>query len=103
MQMRLIYAAAIAGLLTSAAHADTMKNCAAAWKAKSPDAVAAGTYKAWSTKCLAKGYVVTAAGSMAAPAAVPAGATAMCKDNTYSMAKTAQGRCSGHGGVAKTL
>jgi hypothetical protein len=31
------------------------------------------------------------------------GATAMCKDNTYSHAKSAQGMCSGHGGVAKVL
>ena len=31
------------------------------------------------------------------------GATAMCKDNTYSHAKNRQGMCSGHGGVAKTM
>jgi uncharacterized protein DUF3761 len=33
----------------------------------------------------------------------PKGATAMCKDKTYSHAKTRQGVCSGHGGVAKFL
>ena len=31
------------------------------------------------------------------------GATAECKDGTYSHAKTAQGRCSSHGGVLKTM
>jgi Protein of unknown function (DUF3761) len=31
------------------------------------------------------------------------GATAQCKDGTYSHAKTTQGACSGHGGIAKTL
>ena len=103
--MRLILtAAAAAALLTSAAHADTMKNCAAAWKAKTPDATAAGTYKVWSTKCLAKGYTVTAAGSaMAAPTTPPAGATAKCKDGTYSTSKTGTGRCSSHGGVDKVM
>jgi Protein of unknown function (DUF3761) len=99
--MRLIAIAAFAGLLATAAHADTMKNCAAAWKAKTAEATAAGTYKAWSTTCLKKGYTVaTTTGAMSA---APAGATAMCKDNTYSMSKTASGRCSSHGGVAKTL
>jgi hypothetical protein len=31
------------------------------------------------------------------------GATAQCKDGTYSHAKTTQGACSSHGGIAKTL
>ncbi|MFF3735529.1 DUF3761 domain-containing protein [Streptomyces sp. NPDC002476] len=29
----------------------------------------------------------------------PAGATAQCKDGTYSYSKTFRGTCSGHGGV----
>ena len=96
--MRLIALAAFAGLLVTAAHADTMKNCAAAWKAKTPDAVAARSYKAWSAKCLNDDYNVV-------PGAPPTpdGATAMCKDGTYSMSKHHIGSCSHHGGVAKFL
>lgn len=33
----------------------------------------------------------------------PAGATAKCKDGTYSMSKTHSGSCSHHGGVAAWL
>lgn len=89
--MRLIFLAAFAGLLATAAHADTMGHCAAAWKLKTPEALAAKTYKAWSATCLKSDYK-TAAGTPAAP---PPGATAQCKDGTYSTSKTASGRCSG--------
>jgi invasion protein IalB len=99
--MRLIALAAFAGLHTTAAHADTMAHCAAAWKAKTPEATAAGSYKAWDKACLVKTYTVPA--STAGASTVPPGATAVCKDLTYSMSKTASGRCSGHGGVARVL
>jgi hypothetical protein len=101
--MRLIALAAVASLLAGTAHADTMGHCAAAWKAMTPADKSVTTYKAYSATCLKKGTTAgTANGSMTAtpPAA---GATAMCKDNSYSMAKTASGRCSHHGGVAKVL
>jgi hypothetical protein len=97
--MRFLIAAAAVALLAIPAHADTMTNCSAAWKAKAPAATAAGTYQAWSKQCLAKGYAVPAA-TAAAP---PAGATGQCKDGTYTMAKNHQGACSSHGGVAKWL
>jgi uncharacterized protein YraI len=34
---------------------------------------------------------------------VPAGATALCRDGTYSFSHTRRGTCSHHGGVAKWL
>ena len=36
-------------------------------------------------------------------ASAPAGATAKCKDGTYSFSKTRSGTCSRHGGVAQWL
>jgi Protein of unknown function (DUF3761) len=37
------------------------------------------------------------------PAASPAGATARCRDGTYSYSEHASGTCSHHGGVARWL
>ena len=45
----------------------------------------------------------TPAASKAEAGPAPAGATAMCKDGSYSMAKHHQGACSSHGGVDKWL
>ena len=101
--MRLTTITVFASLLAIQAHADTMKNCAAASKAMTPADKAATTYKAYSATCLKNGVTAgTATGSMTATSPPP-GATAMCKDNTYSISKAAKGRCSNHGGVAKTM
>ena len=94
--MRLMATATFATLLTIPAYADTMEHCAASWNAMTPADKAKTTYKDYSTMCLNADY-------KAMPAPRPTGATAQCKDGTYSMSKEAKGRCSGHGGVAKVL
>ncbi|HEY1708705.1 MAG TPA: hypothetical protein VGG10_10615 [Rhizomicrobium sp.] len=56
---RTFIAFAVAGLLAAtAAQADTMAHCAAAWKAMTPADQAKTTYKAYSGMCLKTGYVV---------------------------------------------
>lgn len=51
-------------------------------------------------------YVNSAGNTVQSPVAAPsapAGATAQCKDGTYSFSQSRRGTCSGHGGVAKWL
>lgn len=133
--MRITVAAIIAvGLIAapcviSTASADTMKNCAANWKAMSAADRAKTTYKEFSSTCM-KGGAATATKAAAAstpaaatatkaaasstPAAAmktaaaaggpaPAGATGQCKDGSYTTSKTHSGACSHHGGVTKWL
>jgi hypothetical protein len=93
----LIIALASLSLLASAASADTMKNCSAAWSKMAPADKAKTNYPAFSKMCLAKTYTVQSA------SAVPAGATGKCKDGTYTKQATHSGACSGHGGVDSWL
>lgn len=46
---------------------------------------------------------LAASGALSMPAAAPPGATALCKDGTYSFSQTHSGTCSHHGGVAVWL
>ena len=51
----------------------------------------------------AAGNANTATNKIATTQKPPKGATAVCKDGTYSFSKTESGQCSGHGGVDKKL
>jgi hypothetical protein len=58
------------------------------------------------TGCTNGTYVNTAGNTVCRPAAspsVPAGATAICGDGTYSFSQSRSGTCSHHGGVARWL
>lgn len=60
-----------------------------------------GTYAA--PKC-GSGYYINAYGNcVKSPSSSPSGASARCKDGTYSYSQTRSGTCSHHGGVAEWL
>jgi hypothetical protein len=59
-----------------------------------PDCTSNGTY------VNSKGQTVPRPENCSAP---PKGATAQCRDGTYSFSKSRSGTCSHHGGVAKWL
>jgi Protein of unknown function (DUF3761) len=115
---------------TTSAGSAAMKSCAAQWQEMKKAGTAKGSYKDFSKTCMAgkgaaptTGAAATAPAPAAKPAATPAakpaatpqaktttpgsadaaGATAKCKDGTYSHAKTHSGACSKHGGVAEWL
>jgi hypothetical protein len=65
-------------------------------------ALAAGATGAPSTAACKSGYYKSVSGvCVASPSSNPAGATARCRDGTYSYSLHASGTCSHHGGVAR--
>ncbi len=121
----LIVATAACLLIAGAAQAKDMKACSADWKAqKTAKTAGSQTRKQFMTTCLAAGSPGVAptppvasvpmqqpgkgapnagvAPSMAA-ASAPSGATAKCKDGSFSMSKHHSGSCSHHGGVTTFL
>ena len=124
--MRILIAATTAALLLAGTvQAKDMKACSADWKAqKVAKTSGSQTHKQFMTTCLAAGSPGVApsppvaavpvqqpgkgtpnagvAPSMAA-ASAPTGATAKCKDGSFSMSKHHSGSCSRHGGVAQFL
>jgi len=95
--MRPIALAAFAGLLATAAHADTRENCAAAWQNMPPADRGEMTSNEWTAKCQKPAYTIGKYGA-------PSYAIAICKDGHFSRhRKPTHPRCSHHGGVAKML
>lgn len=79
---------------------NSMSNSPSNMAANKPANTAANTM---STKPAANTAANAPANKVATTQKPPKGATAVCKDGTYSFSKTASGQCSGHGGVDKTL
>src|SRR3954466_6036151 len=74
--MRLMTIAAFAGLLATAAHADTIAHCTAAWNAMAPAQKAANTATFYASRCRKADY-----NALPAVRTAPRlGAKALCKD-----------------------
>lgn len=99
--MRTVMLATVAfSLMATPTLADSMKNCVEAYSGKPAAEKPTSGYRDYMKMCMANDYTVAAS---PAPTAVPAGATAICKDKTYTMIKTHAGACSTHGGVEHWL
>jgi hypothetical protein len=63
-------------------------------------ALAGAAHPAHAATACRSGYYLNVSGvCVHRPSASPAGATAQCRDGTYSYSKHASGTCSGHHGV----
>jgi hypothetical protein len=96
----------VAGKGACSHHGGVKKAAAGGAMAAAPAAATADTAAASGAATAPAAKSTTAmksAPSMAASATDPTGATAKCKDGTYSHAKTHSGACSKHGGVADWL
>ena len=97
------------GACSSHGGVDTLATAAAKKSAKAAKARAASTkvsgdsVKAAAADSKAKRAEAKATKAEDKAAHDSTGATAQCKDGTYSHAKSTQGACAKHGGVAKTL
>lgn len=68
--------------------------------------VALGTYEKPALNCPNGTYTNSAGNVVCSPYesnSAPAGATAQCRDGTYSFSQSRSGTCSHHGGVAEWL
>jgi hypothetical protein len=97
-------AKANAKVTSKAAKADVKADVKADTKAPKADAKAAKSEAKATTKAAKSATApVATASKTTASNTDPTGATAKCKDGTYSHAQTHRGACSRHGGVAEWL
>lgn len=66
------------------------------------EVVAVGT-KVLAPICSNGSYINSAGNTVCSPSSNPAGASAKCRDGTYSYSQSRRGTCSSHGGVATWL
>jgi hypothetical protein len=92
-----------ANAMKSAAKADAKATMADAKATKAGTMAKDAKAEAKSAKADAKMAAKDAKADVKAEEKDAKGATAQCKDNTYSHAKNRQGMCSAHGGVAKMM
>ena len=86
----------------AAAEAATEAATIAAQKAAQQQAAAAATSSQPAAQS-DSGYTNSAGNYVQSPSSNPQGATAQCKDGTYSYSQSRSGTCSHHGGVAQWL